>query len=172
MSRMKSTILMLGLLVSSAALAQQPAAGAETQEVAALQTREVIERLKMMRAQLLLEQEYNRVLEAMLERAELEAKLAAVKGGAAVKDARASAPPPLGLDTRVRGVAPPPRLGGADQLIVKAVTVAPFKEAIVVYNNRVYTVRPGDKLGNIEIRDITESGVVTGGGKATVVGGQ
>jgi len=58
--------------------------------------------------------------------------------------------------------------------VVKAVTVAPFKEAIVMYRGRVYTVRPGDKLGNIEIRDIVDSGVVTAGAgqKSAVMLGQ
>lgn len=157
----------------------------ETRSVALLQAREVIERLKTMRAQLLLEQEYNRLLEVRVERMELEAKL----GGTVGKDGKAKAgaadtanagrapdgiganqPPP----TRAH-IAPPPKLeNAADVLVVKAVTVAPFKEAIVTYRGRVYTVRPGDKLGNIEIRDILDSGVVTSGGgqKSSVPLGQ
>ncbi|MBM4378661.1 MAG: hypothetical protein FJ086_05070, partial [Deltaproteobacteria bacterium] len=147
----------------------------ETSQVIPLQTREVIERLKMMRAQLLLDQEYNRLLEAQVERAELESKLAGLKGNGAVAEMRGSQ---TASDTPVaapaRRVAPPPRLGSAaDQLVVKALTTAPFKEAIVTYKGRVYTVRPGDKLGDIEIRDITDAGVVTAGnGRSAVIVGQ
>lgn len=147
----------------------------ETTQVIPLQTREVIERLKMMRAQLLLEQEYNRLLEAQLERAELEGKLSSLKGSGAVAEARTAAPAAMPVDPPPRRMAPPPRLGGnaSEQLVVKALTTAPFKEAIVTYKGRVYTVVPGDKLGDIEIRDITESGVVTaGGGRSAVVVGQ
>lgn len=143
----------------------------ETTQVIPLQTREVIERLKMMRAQLLLEQEYNRLLEAQVERAELEAKLTSMKGSGAVAEVKAAAPSALPVDPPPRRASPPPRLGGsAEQLVVKALTTAPFKEAIVTYKGRVYTVRPGDKLGDIEIRDINDSGVVTaGGGRSAVV---
>lgn len=146
----------------------------ETTQVIPLQTREVIERLKMMRAQLLLEQEYNRLLEAQVERAELESKLGSYKGAGAVAEARGSQPPDLPVSAPSRRVAPPPRLGSAaDQLVVKALTTAPFKEAIVTYKGRVYTVRPGDKLGDIEIRDITDAGVVTAGnGRSAVIVGQ
>lgn len=131
-------------------------AQAETRSIAPLQAREVIERLKTMRAQLLLEQEYNRLLEARLERQEIEAKLAGTKAKEGKSDDRAR--------PDSRPLPPPPKLESAtEQLVVKAVTVAPFKEAIVTYKGRVYTVRPGDKLGNIEIRDVNDSGVVTSG---------
>jgi len=87
---------------------------------------------------------------------------------------RASQPSDSPVAAPARRVAPPPRLGAAaDQLIVKALTTAPFKEAIVTYKGRVYTVRPGDKLGDIEIRDITDAGVVTAGnGRSAVIVGQ
>lgn len=161
----------LGLVPLAAGAAGEKS---ETSQVIPLQTREVIERLKMMRAQLLLEQEYNRLLEAQVDRAELEAKLSALKGSGAVAEARAGQPASLPVDPPPRRVAPPPRLGSAaDQLVVKALTTAPFKEAIVTYKGRVYTVRPGDKLGDIEIRDITDAGVVTAGnGKSAVIVGQ
>ncbi|MGC4120219.1 MAG: hypothetical protein QM765_37685 [Myxococcales bacterium] len=161
---------------------QAEAKQAETRNVALLQAREVIERLKTMRAQLLLEQEYNRLLEVRVERMELEAKLGGSigKDGKAKGDGPASAKAPDGIGANepppVRArIAPPPKLeNAADALVVKAVTVAPFKEAIVTYRGRVYTVRPGDKLGNIEIRDILDSGVVTAGGgqKSAVMLGQ
>ena len=150
---------------------------AETRQVSLLQAREVIERLKTMRAQLLLEQEYNRLLAVRLERAELETKLGGSKTSAAQAPASAKTPSTAGAaQPEVRAnIPPPPRLENAtEQLVVKAVTVAPFKEAIVTYRGRVYTVRPGDKLGNIEIRDIVDSGVVTAGGgqKTSVMLGQ
>jgi hypothetical protein len=50
---------------------------------------------------------------------------------------------------------------GVKDLIVKSVTVQPFKEAFVIYKGRVYTVRPGDAMGDLTIKDITENGVVT-----------
>ena len=134
--------------------------------IAPLQAREVIERLKTMRAQLLLEQEYNRLLEARLARQELEIKLS---GGKAKSEKEKGEKPDRERPERQRGfearpLTPPPNLESAsEQLVVKAVTVAPFKEAIVTYKGRVYTVRPGDRLGTIEIRDINDSGVVTAG---------
>ena len=155
-------VALLGLWPAAAAAQEgrKQAVEAESQrsEIAPLQAREVIERLKTMRAQLLLEQEYNRLLEARLERQELEEKL----NGAQAKDDKSDKP-------RVRApvMPPPPRLEAAtEQLAVKAVTVAPFKEAIVTYKGRVYTVRPGDRLGTIQIRDINENGVVTAGAGA------
>jgi hypothetical protein len=160
----------LGLVPFGAVAAEK----VETTQVIPLQTREVVERLKMMRAQLLLEQEYNRLLEAQVERAELETKLSAMKGSGAVAEAKAAAPSSLPVDAPPRRVSPPPRLAGnASELVVKALTTAPFKEAIVMYKGRVYTVRPGERLGDIEIKDINDSGVVTaGGGRSTVVVGQ
>lgn len=159
------------------ALAQEPektektekaaAANAETR-VAALQSREVIERLKTMRAQLLLDQEYNRLLEARLKRMELEDKLGIestdAKGKRRLDDL--PRPPPRTV------LAAPPALdsSGPKDLVVKSVTVAPFKEAFVVYKGRVYTVRPGDQMGDLTIKDITENGVVTN--RATVMMGQ
>lgn len=145
-----------------ALLAAWPAAAAENaeqrSELAPLQAREVIERLKTMRAQLLLEQEYNRLLEARLERQELEEK---INGAPAAKADKQESQRPA---ARLPGIPPPPKLEQPDeQLSVKAVTVAPFKEAIVTYKGRVYTVRPGDKLGAIQIRDINENGVITAG---------
>ncbi len=137
----------------------------EARSVSPPQAREVIERLKTMRAQLLLEQEYNRLLEARVAREELEAKLVGGKAPAAK----------AGVKSKVGGIAPPPKLEAAsDQLVVKMVTTAPFKEAIVVYKQRVYTVRPGDNLGDCQIRDINEGGVVTSGcgtGRASLPSG-
>jgi len=106
---------------------------------------------------------------------ELEAKLGGAKSSAAQAPPPAKTPSTAGAEARPRALAPPPKLENAtEQLVVKAVTVAPFKEAIVTYRGRVYTVRPGDKLGDIEIRDILDSGVVTagGGGKTAVMLGQ
>lgn len=117
-------------------------------KVERLQAREVIERLKTMRAQILLDEEYNRLLEVRLKRMELERALAS--GGAAKKG-----------ESPGRSLPPPPTLEGDRQLAVKSVTVSPFKEAFVVYKGRFYTVRPGDRLGDIVIRDINDSGIVT-----------
>ena len=161
----------LGLLPVGAVAAEK----VETTQVIPLQTREVVERLKTMRAQLLLEQEYNRWLEAKVEQAELESKLSAMKGSGAVAEMKAAAPTSGPVDAPPRRMAAPPRVSSSasEQLVVKALTTAPFKEAIVMYKGRVYTVRPGERLGDIEIRDVNDSGVVTaGGGRSTVVVGQ
>ena len=141
-------------------------AGEGATSIAPLQAREVIERLKTMRAQLLLEQEYNRILEARLERQELENKLG-------IKDSKDSKEDKAKVELPRTAVRPPPKLEtSAEQISVKAVTVAPFKEAIVTYRGRVYTVRPGDKLGDTVVRDINESGIVTAGGRSAVMIGQ
>ena len=125
-------------------------------KLAPLQAREVIEKLKTLRAQILLDEEYNRLLEIRVKRMELEAQLGlgAAPAGAKKKEGAG----------RVSGVPPPPSqldLTADKQLVVKSVTVQPFKEAFVVYKGRTYTVRPGDTLGDISIRDITQNGVVT-----------
>lgn len=127
-------------------------------KLAPLQAREVIERLKTLRAQILLDEEYNRLLEIRVKRMELEEKLGLGPAPAATKKKEGAAP------SRFAGVpAPPSQLDvtADQQLVVKSVTVAPFKEAFVVYKGRTYTVRPGDTLGEISIRDITENGVTT-----------
>jgi hypothetical protein len=150
---MRRVVFAVTVLVALSASAQE-APTAET-ALAPLQSREVIERLKSMRAQLLLEQEYNRLLEARVKRLELEEKLGIeASKGTSKKDL--PKPPP-----RIAS-APPSSVGnGVKELIVKSVTVQPFKEAFVIYKGRVYTVRPGDAMGDLTIKDITENGVVT-----------
>jgi hypothetical protein len=140
-------------VVALGAWAEEPAQ-VET-ALAPLQSREVIERLKTMRAQLLLEQEYNRLLEARVKRLELEEKLGIEAArGTSRKDL--PKPPP-----RVTSGPPGQLENGVKDLVVKSVTVQPFKEAFVIYKGRVYTVRPGDTMGDLTIKDITENGVVT-----------
>ena len=136
--------------------------GSATTAVAPLQSREIIERLKTMRAQLLLDQEYNRLLEARLKRLELEDKLGLDTPVTKKRSDDVPRPPP-----RVVTSAPPQVDGsGIKDLVVKSVTTSPFKEAFVVYKGRVYTVRPGDQMGDLTIRDVTDNGVVTN--RATV----
>lgn len=132
--------------------------GGGTRGVTPLLARDVIERLKTVRSEIVLEQEYVNLLEARLERLELEAKIAAVEAG--MRGAgKPTAPPRL---TQIRRDV-------ESDLIVKALTLRPFKEAIVTYRGRVYTVRPGDRLGPFTIVDINENGVQTGG-KSVLVG--
>ena len=147
-------------LMPMGALAQGDPKPDTTTTVVPLQSQEVIERLKTMRAQLLLDQEYNRLLEARVKRLEFEEKLGLD-----------TATGPAGSKRREDVARPPPRLThgapkqlddtGAKDLVVKSVTVAPFKEAFVIYKGRVYTVRPGDSMGDLTIKDITSNGVVT-----------
>jgi hypothetical protein len=156
---MRRVVLALAALGAATAMAEETAATAET-ALAPLQSREVIERLKTMRAQLLLEQEYNRLLEARVKRLELEERLG-VSADKATSRKDLPKPPPRVTTT------PPAQLdNGVKDLVVKSVTVQPFKEAFVIYKGRVYTVRPGDTMGDLSIKDITENGVVTN--RATV----
>lgn len=155
---MRRVVLALAALGAAAAMAEEPAT-VET-ALAPLQSREVIERLKTMRAQLLLEQEYNRLLEARVKRLELEERLG-VSADKATSRKDLPKPPP-----RVTTNPPAQLDNGVKDLVVKSVTVQPFKEAFVIYKGRVYTVRPGDTMGDLSIKDITENGVVTN--RATV----
>ena len=171
MKRAAFAVSALALVAPGRARAQEPEPGQKADEkkgddkkaeveasetrLAPLQAREVIERLKTLRAQILLDEEYNRLLEIRVKRMELEEKLT---GGTAQPQSKKKG------ESRVPGVPPPPSqldLAADKSLVVKSVTVAPFKEAFVVYKGRTYTVRPGDSLGDIAIRDITQNGVVT-----------
>lgn len=149
---MRRVVLAVTALGAATVMAQEQ--GTQETTVAPLQSREVIERLKTMRAQLLLEQEYNRLLEARVKRLELEEKLGLDAAKVTSRKDLPKAPP------RVTS-SPPAQLDGARDLVVKSVTVQPFKEAFVVYKGRVYTVRPGDTMGDLTVKDITENGVVT-----------
>ena len=160
-----SAVVFVGLLGSSLGLAQEaeplgkkPTEAPSESQVVPLQAREVIERLRTMRAQLLLDEEYNRLLEARVKRQELEDKLLGAPAKDGSKPKKEKADPSRGIT-----MAPPPSLEAAAErhLTVKSVTVSPFKEAFVVYKGRTYTVRPGDQLGDLTIRDINENGVVT-----------
>lgn len=120
-----------------------------------LQSRDVVEQLKTMRAQLLLEQEYNRLLELRVKRLELEMQLGLEPSKSNARKDLPKAPAAFPRSPRS------PSSSSARVLIVKSVTVQPFKEAYVIYKDRVYTVRPGDKLDDLIVKDITEDGVVT-----------
>jgi hypothetical protein len=126
-----------------------------------LQTRDVTERLKTIRSEIVLEQELTALRKAQLERLEIEAQISSVQGKLAGRDIKPASQVPI------------PRMGSRrdndSDFAVKAVTTKPFKEAIVTYKGRTYTVRPGDKLGTgLEIRDITETGVITSGADGNV----
>jgi hypothetical protein len=132
--------------------------------VAPLATRDIIERLKTLRSEILLEEEMSRLLKARLTRMQLERQVADLGPAPAPV---ASAPAPVSHRGRSPASAPAAAPAGPDataDLIVKAVTVQPFKEAIVTYRGRVYTVRPGDRLGPLTVKDVTESGLITTGG--------
>jgi hypothetical protein len=123
-----------------------------------LAARDVIERLKTIRSQILLEEEMSRLLKARLTRMQLERQ---------VEEAGGPVPSPVKGKKGRSAAAPlalPPEPDATQDLIVKAVTVRPFKEAIVTYRGRVYTVRPGDQLGPLTVKDVTESGLITTGG--------
>jgi hypothetical protein len=177
---MNRGLLLISIAYSAVSLAQAPepaAAPSETglrnadgsvQKIVPLAAKEVIERLKTLRSEIVVEEENIRLLKVRLERIELEGMVAAAisrrlgepKEGPKQPMARLPAPPPKPAE-------PPPD----NNIVVKSITTSPFKEAIVVYRGRTYTVRPGDRLGDVEIRDISESGVITGaGGRPAAVG--
>jgi hypothetical protein len=136
--------------------------------------RDVVERLKSIRTEIVLEEERVRLLKIKLERIELEAKLGAVegpKGTPIVEKPKDPDAPKLEAapkkPRKAQASAPTVEAKGeseaASELVVKALTMRPFKEAIVSFRGKVYTVRPGDSIGPIDIRDITEAGVLAAG---------
>lgn len=143
---------------------EQPA-----EAVAPLAARDVIERLKTVRSEIVVEEETIRLLKLKLERMELEQELEAAekeKKGGNVRPA-----------SFTRRSAPVSRPDPEADLVVKFLTLRPFKEAIVTYRGRAYTVRPGDRLGPLVIKDMNESGVVIAsdgdsGGQRSVPMGQ
>jgi hypothetical protein len=63
-------------------------------------------------------------------------------------------------ETSAKGTSAPAE-PAAGPLLVKAITLKPSKEAVVIYKGRPYTVRPGDTVGTLRVQDITARGVMT-----------
>lgn len=141
--------------------AKSPATLAE----AKLASRDIIERLKTIRSDIVLEEELIRFYKVKLERLSLEGRINEAEGRPVPQAAVANSPKKSRASaSAMTGLPPTPSNNEVpSEMLVKAVTTKPFKEAIVTYRGRVYTVRPGDKLGPYEIKDINESGVITSG---------
>ncbi len=105
-------------------------------------TKNVLERLKLLRVQMALDQEEIAAIELRLKKIRLQRAYDEMVAPASGRG-------------RVSRATPPP----AQEIIVKAITLKPNKEAIILYQGRIFTVRPGDTLGDITIKDIGESGL-------------
>jgi hypothetical protein len=132
--------------------------------VAPLATRDVTERLKSIRSEIVVEQELITLRKAQLARMELEAQIGHVSN-------RGKTPDKPVAPSIIQVIAPKKEL--EKEIEVKSITLKPYKEAIVVHYGKVYVVRPGDKLGTVEIRDINDGGVIInereGGGARSVM---
>jgi hypothetical protein len=111
-------------------------------------TRDVLDRLKLLRVQMALDREEIAALELRLEKIKREREFEAVVNAGSRGVVRRTASP-------------------SSEILVKSITTAPRREAVIMYRGRIFTVRPGDRLGaNLVIKDITESGLTIKSGKA------
>ncbi|MEO1171660.1 MAG: hypothetical protein AAFX94_06370, partial [Myxococcota bacterium] len=62
-------------------------------------------------------------------------------------------------DTPSAPRAPRRRSDPTQNILVKAITLQPRKEAIIMFQGRIFNVRPGDNVGGVIIKDISESGL-------------
>ena len=108
-----------------------------------LGVRDVLERLKLLRVQMALDREEIAALRLRMEKIELQREFEALLGGP--ETAKSSGGRPRRLTT--------------GSILVKAISLKPRKEAIIMYRGRIYNVRPGDKIGGMTIQDITEGGL-------------
>jgi hypothetical protein len=114
-----------------------------------LGTRDILERLKLLRVQMALDREEISALDLRIEKIKKEREFENVlNAGSSTASAKPRRDNPL------------------NDIIVKSVTLEPRKEAVIMYRGRVFMVRPGDKIGGFEIRNITESGLEVKSGKS------
>ena len=140
---------------SSAAKAPPPASGtAEEDEFSGVEkvdlgTRDVLDRLKLLRVQMALDREEIAALDLRIEKIKREREFEELLGKG------------TGPKTSTR------RENPARDILVKSVTLAPRKEAVIMYRGRIFTVRPGDRIGGMVIKDISESGLEVRGGRGS-----
>ena len=118
-----------------------------------LGTRDVLERLKLLRVQMALDREEIAALQLRIAKIRLEREFEALLNVG------------TGPKRTVR------RSNPQSDILVKAITLQPRKEAVIMWRGRLFTVQPGDKIGNFIIRDIDESGIKvkgSGRGESTV----
>ncbi len=141
----------------------RPAAAAEEEaiEEVGVGVLDILTRLKLLRVQMALDREEIAALNLRLEKLRLQKEFEAVisAGG----DDGTKRP------TRRRRSA----FNAGGEIIVKAISLKPSKEAIVLFRGRTYTVRPGDVLGPYKIKNITQNGLgissTQSSGRAAVV---
>ena len=141
----------------------KPAAAAEEEaiEEVGVGVLDILTRLKLLRVQMALDREEIAALNLRLEKLRLQKEFEAVisAGG----DDGTKRP------TRRRRSA----FNAGGEIIVKAISLKPSKEAIVLFRGRTYTVRPGDVLGPYKIKNITQNGLgissTQSSGRAAVV---
>ncbi|MEM6532083.1 MAG: hypothetical protein AAF654_05635 [Myxococcota bacterium] len=119
----------------------------ELEEQIDLGTADVLERLKLLRVQMALDREEIAALRLRIEKIQLQREFEALLG-TGQSDAPASAPR-----------APRRRSDPTQNILVKAITLQPRKEAIIMFQGRIFNVRPGDNVGGVIIKDISESGL-------------
>lgn len=114
-------------------------------------TRDVLERLKLLRVQMALDREEIAALQLRIAKIKLEREFENLLSSGS------------GSKTRTRRPSNP-----ASDILVKAITLQPRKEAVIMYRGRLFTVRPGDRIGGLIIRDIDDSGIrVKGTGRSS-----
>lgn len=120
--------------------------GEQYEEQIDLGTADVLERLKLLRVQMALDREEIAALRLRIEKIQLQREFEALLGSG-----QSDSPAP----TRVRRTRSDP----TQNILVKAITLEPRKEAIIMYQGRIFNVRPGDNVGGVVIKDITEGGL-------------
>lgn len=128
-------------------------------ETVDLGTRDVLDRLRLLRVQMALDREEIAALQLRIDKINLQRQFETLLGEADKGSSGAAAPKP-----KVKAVNP------ATELLVKAISLQPRKEAIIMYRGRIFNVRPGDTIGGMTIQDITQSGLkvanTKGGGES------
>jgi len=145
-----------GSPASASASASASAPGAEEvdgEELVDIGTRDVLERLKLLRVQMALDREEIAALDLRIEKIKKEREMEALLGTGTSKPTART------------------RSAGTD-ILVKAITLQPRKEAVIMYRGRIFSVREGDKIGGVVVTDINESGLKVkrrGGGVTSTV---
>ncbi|MEO1483902.1 MAG: hypothetical protein AAFU77_17465 [Myxococcota bacterium] len=118
----------------------------EVEEQIDLGTAGVLERLKLLRVQMALDREEIAALRLRIEKIQLQREFEALLGSGQ-------------SDTPSAPRAPRRRSDPTQNILVKAITLQPRKEAIIMFQGRIFNVRPGDNVGGVIIKDISESGL-------------
>ncbi len=146
----------LFLLLSLGVYADTAAAQGETVEQLDVGTQSVLERLKLLRVQMALDREEIAAIELRIKKLQLQREFEVALAGGQGATPKAQ--------KRERSA--------SDEIIVKTIQLKPRKEAIILYRGRIFYVAPGDTIGEVTIKDITEQGIQVSrndGGRGSVV---